>query len=89
MKTFLFAVVLAAVLFGGISYIPSRTVVENTIETTVQEEKPAWMSDEDAVKAAEAVIKRKELEAREAELVGDIKSLQSELDGVRKELGTY
>lgn len=88
MKTFLFAVVLAAVLFGGISYLPSRTVVENTI-APVQEEKPAWMSDEDAVKAAEAVIKRKELEAREAELVGDIKSLQSELDGVRKELGTY
>lgn len=89
MKTILFAIVLAAVLFGGISYIPSRTVVENTIETPVQEEKPAWMSDEDAVKAAEAVIKRKELEAREAELVGDITTLQSELDGVRKELGTF
>lgn len=89
MKTFLFAVVLAAVLFGGISFLPSRTVVENTIATPVQEEKPAWLDDKDAVAAAEAVIKRKELEAREAELVGQITGLQSDLDEVRKELGTF
>lgn len=87
MKTFLFALVLAAVLFGGISYIPSRMVVENTIETPVQEEKPAWMSDEDAVKAAEAVIKRKELEAEQAALEAEIKEREERLSAIEKELG--
>ncbi len=52
-------------------------------------ETPAWMQDQDAIAAAEAVVKRKELEAREAELVGQVKTLQGELDAVRKELGTY
>lgn len=61
-------------------------------ESTANEpvvETPAWMQDEDAIAAAEAVVKRKELEAREAELVGQVKALQTELDSVRKEIGTY
>lgn len=86
MKTILFAAFVAAVLFGGISYLPSRTVVENTI-APVQEEKPAWMSDEDAVKAAEAVIKRKELEAEQATLEAEIKERETRLSEIEKELG--
>ena len=52
-------------------------------------ETPAWMQDADSIAAAEAVVKRKELEAREAELVSQVKTLQADLDAVRKELGTY
>jgi hypothetical protein len=47
------------------------------------------MQDADSIAAAEAVVKRKELEAREAELVSQVKTLQADLDAVRKELGTY
>ncbi len=68
------------------------TVVYENDEQPANEpavETPAWMQDQDAIAAAEAVVKRKELEAREAELVGQVKTLQGELDAVRKELGTY
>lgn len=62
---------------------------EDSSATEPAVETPAWMQDEDAIAAAEAVVKRKELEAREAELVSQVKALQGELDSVRKELGTY
>lgn len=62
--------------------------VERTATTTdvVVEE---WMTDQDAVQAAKDVIKKKELEALEAQLVAEITSKQEELDEVRKEIGTY
>ena len=50
---------------------------------------PDWASDEDAIKAAQAVIRKKELQAEEERLVAEIKERQDTLDGVRKELGTY
>jgi hypothetical protein len=50
---------------------------------------PDWASDEDAVKAAQDVIRKKELQAEEARLVAEIKERQDTLDGVRKELGTF
>lgn len=68
---------------------PLEYIKEETSTTEPAVETPAWMQDEDAIKAAEAVVKRKELEAREAELVGQVKALQTELDSVRKDLGTY
>ena len=63
---------------------PAREVVQ--VEKEVL---PEWAKDEEAVKAAQDVIRKKELEAQEAELVGEISTLQTELDEVRKELGTY
>jgi cytochrome c556 len=41
-------------------------------------ETPAWMQDEDAIKAAEAVVKRKELEAERAELVSEREAIEAE-----------
>lgn len=58
-------------------------------ERVIEEVTPDWASDEEAVKAAQDVIRRKELEVEEARLVGEITSKQDELDEVRKELGTY
>lgn len=58
-------------------------------EEVIKEVTPDWATDEDAVKAAQAVIRKKELEAQETDLVEQITALQNELDEVRKELGTY
>lgn len=58
-------------------------------EEVIKEVTPDWATDEDAVKAAQAVIRKKELEAQETDLVEQITTLQNELDEVRKELGTY
>jgi hypothetical protein len=65
--------------------------VENEVREVevIKEVQPDWALDEDAVKAAQDVIRRKELEAMEAEMVADIKARQAELDEVRKELGSY
>ena len=45
------------------------------------------VKDEDACKAAEAVIKRKELEAERAELVGQRKLIEAREAEIEKELG--
>lgn len=61
---------------------PQKEVVE--VEVT-----PEWASDEDAVKAAQAVIRRKELEAELSALEADKAAIQTRIDEVEKELGTY
>ena len=63
--------------------------VAGTHATTTVEVSPQWATDEDAVRAAQDVIKKKELEAEEARLVDEITSKQDELDAIRKELGSY
>lgn len=81
------AVMVGLALFTPTSYEFEKSepnVVEKKVEVT-----PDWANDEDAVKAAQDVIRKKELEAREAELVSEITTLQEDLDTVRKELGTY
>ena len=81
-------------ILGGITYgilnERSEVVVQNVQkETEVIEVHPEWATDEDAIKAAQDVIRKKELEAQEAQLVGEITAKQEVLDEVRKELGTY
>jgi len=79
---------------GGVAvYVGNHSATEvynaPTATTTVEVVEPEWATDEDAKAAAEAVIKRKQLEKRQSELEAQIGELQSELDGVEKELGTY
>lgn len=89
MKTIIVAGVAMSVVIGGMTLIPSRSsTVNNTIEVE-KEVTPDWAQDADAVKAAQDVIRRKELEAEEARLVAEITSRQEELDAIRKELGSY
>ncbi len=59
-------------------------------------ETPAWMQDADAVAAAEAVVKRKALEAEAAQIGEQIKQLDAERAELKakqveleKEIGTY
>lgn len=61
-----------------------REKVEVTKEVT-----PDWASDEEAVKAAQAVIRKKELQAELATVNEEIKVKQTRKTEIEKELGTY
>ena len=84
-----------AVIGGGIllsydnevTYQKPKAVMQ--VATSTVETKELWMEDEDAVQAAKEVIRKKELERQETQLVEEITKKQEELDEVRKELGTY
>lgn len=62
--------------------------VTNTATTTV-EIHPDWATDQEAVEAAQGVIRKKELEADKNRLEGQIEALESELEVIEKELGLY
>ena len=57
--------VLALVVYGGIQHFSSSTTVyvQDSATSTPLEIMPEWAKDEDAVKAAQEVVKRKALEA--------------------------
>jgi len=87
---------------GIVLSIGSNTTVTNVQpDVDVKEvEQPDWMSDEEAVEAAKAVIERKEWEANKLRLESNIEALQVkyeadmeamqlELDNVDKQLGVY
>ena len=79
MKTIIGALVLVGVMFGAIHLIdgtPNEYVKENTMEV-VEEPKEAWMTDEDAVKAAQDVIRRKQAELELDTVQADIEALKA------------
>ncbi len=59
-------------------------VVEKVIDNT-----PEWAVDEDAVKAAQDVLRRKELESQLESINMEIDTLSSQKTEIEKELGTY
>lgn len=90
-RTFIGGTVIVMIVVGIVlsSQLGTTTEYTREVETIVEEVHPEWATDEEAVKAAQDVIRKKELQAQEAELVSQITGLQSELDEVRKELGVY
>ena len=76
-------------VFGG--YIPNSLTVENeTREVVVEKEvTPEWAQDEDAVKAAQDVIRKKELEAELAVLKEERAVITARMTEIEKELGRY
>jgi len=79
MKTLLIVITIVVVMFGAIHLIdgtPNEYVKENTMEV-VEEPKEAWMTDEDAVKAAQDVIKRKQAEQELDTVQADIEALKA------------
>jgi hypothetical protein len=91
MKTIIITGLVMSVIGGVLFFYPNTTAVQNIKEVIEVEREvtPDWATDEDAVKAAQDVIRKKELQAEEARLVGEITAKQEELDAVRKELGSY
>lgn len=93
MKTKL--IILAVLVGVGIVLLGQlESVVEVTKERVVEVEKtvevkPDWSTDVDAVKAAQDVIRKKELTAESESLGAQIKDLQAKKAEVDKELGTY
>lgn len=66
-KAFILAVVVAGLMYAIVNYDDGGITVERVenleVETPV-EEVPAWQKDEEAIKAAQDVIKKKELQAQ-------------------------
>ena len=81
--------IIALGVIGGIIYnLPATDVVFK--ERVVEVEKavhPDWATDEDAVKAAQDVIRRKELTAKNQEIEQQIKELEAQQAEIEKELG--
>lgn len=80
-------IVVSVALLSQVGTVTEVRKIET--EEVIKEVHPEWAVDEDAVKAAQDVIRRKELEAEENRLEGEIEALKAQLDGVQKELGTY
>jgi len=83
------------VAFSQGTTIPYEKQESNATETEVVET-PTWMQDADAVAAAEAVVKRKALEAESASIGEQIKQLDAERAELKakqveldKQIGTY
>ena len=65
------------------------TTVEAVKKEVVAEEVPEWQTDEDAIKAAQAVIEKKEWEAELLEVQSAINTLTERREELEKNLGTY
>jgi hypothetical protein len=91
MKLLLAGIAALGVIIGGVLFVPSVTdVVTKTIEIEkTVEVQPDWAVDEDAVKAAQDVIRRKELEAELSVLEAEVTDRKTRIVEIEKELGTY
>jgi hypothetical protein len=77
------------VLWIGAVILTTENVLEiTTIEKEV-EVTPDWASDKEAVEAAQAVIRRKELESELETLNSEINTRKERVDEIEKELGVY
>ena len=88
MKVFAIGGILVAGMFVAISlsYENSTEFIEVTNEVEVM---PEWADNEEAVKAAQDVIRRQELEEELAELKQEVEERNSRINEIEKELGTY
>lgn len=98
MKTTIIAVVIVVMMGLAVTYKNSDPIsyVKSTSEVVQVEVTPEWAKDEEAVKAAQDVIKRKELEAqlkeKDAQILeaeASLKALKEERKGLATELSQY
>jgi len=87
MKKITLIVIVLGVVLGGIAL--NNKAVEYVQREVMVEVTPEWAKDEEAVKAAQAVIRRKELEAELATLTTEIEARETRVTEIEKELGTY
>ena len=82
------AVMVGLATFGA--FLGKDIVVKNErVATTTVEVVPDWAEDPDAVEAAQAVIRRKELETELSTVNEEINTLETRREALEKELGTY
>ena len=92
MKTII-SVVILVIVMGVIVQMKGTdtTYVREDVTLEVQQEeiKEKWQTDEDAIKAAQAVVKKKELQAELEKLDIEIKEKQEKRKQITDELTTY
>ena len=93
MKRTILGFIILGVLGGVAIYAGNHSATEvynsSNYSTTTVEVVPEWADDEDAVKAAQAVIRKKELEAELEQLEVENQMLEERITEIEKELGTY
>ena len=91
MKAFIFGVGVVGLMVAITQLSQPVTYVNEVtdVATTTVEVVPDWASDEDAVVAAQAVIRKKELTAELEQLEVEKRALEERITEVEKELGTY
>jgi len=81
-------------IIGALAYaVTQKTEVVEYVKPTVIKEQvevtPDWAEDEDAVQAAQDVLRKKELEAELESLTVEREAIQERINEVEKQLGTY
>lgn len=91
MKALAIAVGVVAVMFVvlAVKDMSTITVVNQEPQVIKEEVHPEWATDEEAVKAAQDVIKRKELEAELEVVQSEINSLVEKRKTLETELEQY
>ncbi len=91
MKTIIFAVMLVIVMAVIVQMRGTDVtyVKEDTVEVKAEELKEAWQTDEEAIKAAKDVVKKKELQAELEKLDIEIKEKQEKRKQVATELNAF
>jgi hypothetical protein len=88
MYKIIIAVIATVGMYAVVINLPSTMTVESpTIETMEVVTQPEWTTDEDAVKAAQDVIKKKELQAEQAHLEAVLASTTKRIEAIEQELG--
>ena len=80
MHKLIFAVIVTAVLWGlwNLSQHGFTQVYQAETKEVIIDNTPAWATDAEAVKAAEDVLKRKALNAEQAQLESEIATIKAE-----------
>lgn len=86
MKALIIAAIVIAIMVVTLTARDSVEYIRETEEVIV-EVTPEWAEDEDAVKAAQDVIRRKELQAEREQLNTEVKERNERLKEIEKELG--
>ena len=91
MKALIFAVIVVGLMFTAVSLRGEDTVYERIekLEVETPVEVPKWQTDEEAVKAAQDVIRKKELQAELAVLKDAQASTTAKIKELEKTLEAY
>lgn len=69
--------------YSNVTTVENQAVEQSEVNTEPVEVIPEWMTDEDAVKAAEAVMQQKKLQAELAELEASFASSTAEFEALK------
>lgn len=92
LKVLLLSLVAVAIMYATVNLRGGETVyerIENLEVETPVIEVPKWQTDEEAIKAAQDVIRKKELQAELADLKDLQASTTAKIKEVEKQLGIY